>query len=837
MDLAFRDENVSFPEKLSEILNSRFLIAGFLQSWAAFCRVLRPLFLMVCVCLLGSSWTQWAVATPLHATGDLEKWDRKKQEVELFGHASVSQPGETITADYIFLNQNTRILDAKGNCIYVTGDTVVYGDEMHINLETRTGTILNGRITSERFSLTGQRINKLGDRRYQARWGEYSTCRDCPASWSLLAENIDMEMEGYAFLVNVFGKLKSAPALWAPVLIFPLKTQRQTGFLSPRYSLGEVANRGFVFGLPFFWAIARNLDLMVIPGFFSARGFRWETEFRWIPFSNGETGVKLNWNGLVDSKLLTESGLGEGTRVRWGLSGTVNSPLPWGFSQMLVLNEMSDSIVPSQLGDTGGVNESFASSRWDIKKHFDFGGSLGLNIQKVRNRAILSHDPSVSVFRFDQKTVQALPSVSFFLNERSFFGLPVYGGLRLGAFHFYRPDTFFDYDPSRVFPGDTPASGLSYLPGVDPLRKAYRFNLNPALYSAFSVFGLLSVTPSIEGVQTAYVFPGAEMQNSNGTVTGVPPLLRSYFKLKLDLSTQLERVYSTPWVDSPRVKHLIRPFVGYSYIPTAGALYQVDPTHPFSQQIARSQYYSFDSSDLIPLSASGNSDAYLLPEGSALTYGVSTRLIRRVGALNAKEFGYEPTAELWLFQVLDLLEFQKPEAARRPFSRFVAEFSMRIQTFRLDFINKYYPYKNPFRNQFDVWSSYVLENSVRYGVLQFTRSFDASYSYDRTNCDGTKVDCGTSLVSLGTTFSVSESFIPSAAIKYDLQRARLQTASGGLIFQSASRCWRIALNVGVDVLGNTGVTWRPNFELNLTGSGFGDVQKTALGVVGGQITP
>src|SRR4051812_26483720 len=50
---------------------------------------------------------------PIHFSGDKQIWDRRTNQVELFGNAAVSQPGETLTADYIHMDLNARTLDAR----------------------------------------------------------------------------------------------------------------------------------------------------------------------------------------------------------------------------------------------------------------------------------------------------------------------------------------------------------------------------------------------------------------------------------------------------------------------------------------------------------------------------------------------------------------------------------------------------------------------------------------------------------------------------------------------------------------------------------------------------
>src|SRR5947208_2001602 len=137
------------------------------ETWKADMQVpLRSLkLLLLGLLLIFSTDSQLAHAiedgSPIQASGTKEVWNRAQNKVELFGNAVVRQMGESLQADYIVLDQKSRTLDARGNCIYITSDAVIYGQEMHLNLDSRTGTVVGGRVATDRFTLAGERINKL----------------------------------------------------------------------------------------------------------------------------------------------------------------------------------------------------------------------------------------------------------------------------------------------------------------------------------------------------------------------------------------------------------------------------------------------------------------------------------------------------------------------------------------------------------------------------------------------------------------------------------------------------------------------------------------------------
>jgi LPS-assembly protein len=76
--------------------------------------------------------------------------------------------------------------------------------------------------------------------------------------------------------VEVFG----IPAVWLPWMIYPIKTQRQTGLLFPDVALGS--RNGFSVGLPFFWAAHEQLNLTLTPRYSTKRGFQGDVAAEYV---------------------------------------------------------------------------------------------------------------------------------------------------------------------------------------------------------------------------------------------------------------------------------------------------------------------------------------------------------------------------------------------------------------------------------------------------------------------------------------------------------------------------------------------------------------------------
>ena len=70
------------------------------------------------------------------------------------------------------------------------------------------------------------------------------------------------------------------PILAFPYATFPLENRRRSGLLAPYYS--QTSQRGFEFGVPYYWNIAPEADLTVTPVFMTKRGVQLKNWGRYL---------------------------------------------------------------------------------------------------------------------------------------------------------------------------------------------------------------------------------------------------------------------------------------------------------------------------------------------------------------------------------------------------------------------------------------------------------------------------------------------------------------------------------------------------------------------------
>jgi LPS-assembly protein len=542
-----------------------------------------------------------------HVTADRTLYHSREKVYEAFGHVVVSARGQRLSCDYLWLDDNTKEIKARGNVLLVQGGTMIQAAELHFSLTTGFGSIFYGKVSNDQYSLKGQLIRRVSQNRFLTTEGEYTTCKDCAESWKLSAKNVDLTIDGYAFLDSVYVKIKDVPTVYIPYLIVPVKTKRQSGLLFPRIGV-NTGNHGFIFVQPYYWAIDDHQDLTVGLGRYTRRGMRFELEHRYQSYdgSGGQLNVfhtrDRNFRGLLDKQGITDRGartaiiannkwsVGRHLQFRWKIYETLDREYPLDFPEDIIGRQLP------ALESNGVVTAPF--------------DDFFVSVEARRYRNLLYDRP----IGFDTGTVQALPTAHFGLKPVRVAG-PLFASFYGRFDRFSRHNgSFQDENTNGVFDVNVPDREF--------IREADRFIFQPELSAPFRLGNFLSVGPSLRYNELRYNF---SVPTAGGEV---PNTSTRYLQATLELSATMERIYEYNSQRVSRLKHQITPFVTLSNIPW---LSKGDPAHPFNGG-ANSQIESnaglFDQFDRVPYT--NNTDFLRHPQGKSVYYGFTSRLIRKM---------------------------------------------------------------------------------------------------------------------------------------------------------------------------------------------------------------
>ena len=250
--------------------------------------------------------TASATPTPIKATSkigdfliesqDLER-DFKNQTARLIGQVRMVYKNQHFQADEVKIDQKKDRAELIGHVLIDTQDYQIGGEHIELDYISDQAIIKNGFVQSGNMRFQGQYIEKTSSNQFYVVEADFTTCNNCPATWSFDGSIINAELGGYAYIKNAFLKVVGVPIFWLPYLVLPLKNERQSGLLTPEVGFNET--RGLTYGQSFFWAVSRSEDMTFMLRSYEHGGTKQLAEYRYAAKEN--SFGQLNLSHIEDS--------------------------------------------------------------------------------------------------------------------------------------------------------------------------------------------------------------------------------------------------------------------------------------------------------------------------------------------------------------------------------------------------------------------------------------------------------------------------------------------------------------------------------------------------------
>lgn len=196
------------------------------------------------------------------------------------GFVEITYRNSYLTADRVEFNEITGDAIATGNVVYEEEGETVIADKAELNFDSELGIIYVGELTlKEDHYITGQKIEKIGEETYLIRKGSYTACCGSWPAWQFRSSRAKVHQGEYMQSWNTVGYVKGIPVFYFPYFIFPIKTERQSGFLVP--DIGRSTANGFTLTNAYFWAISKSQDTTVSHTYYEERGHKVVLEYRY----------------------------------------------------------------------------------------------------------------------------------------------------------------------------------------------------------------------------------------------------------------------------------------------------------------------------------------------------------------------------------------------------------------------------------------------------------------------------------------------------------------------------------------------------------------------------
>ncbi len=224
---------------------------------------------------------------PLYIKAESLRYLHKHQMIVVEGAVDITYRQSHLTADRVEFNQLTGNAVAIGNVRYEEGGELIVAERTELNLDSEQGTILKGKVSLEGdHYITGDEIKKVGKDTYLVNTGRYTACSSDSPAWSFRCTRAKVEQGEYLQAWNTVGYIKGIPIMYFPYFVFPMKTDRQSGFLIP--IIRKSSNKGMTLTNAYFWAISQGQDMTLTHDYYEKRGHRFGLEYRYLYGKNAD---------------------------------------------------------------------------------------------------------------------------------------------------------------------------------------------------------------------------------------------------------------------------------------------------------------------------------------------------------------------------------------------------------------------------------------------------------------------------------------------------------------------------------------------------------------------
>ena len=399
------------------------------------------------------------IARPSKLTGPVDitareiNYNKEQNIYTAEGDVEMNEGARKLNADFVLYNDTTKDAFAEGHVVFQEAGDVIHARRMSLNMVTQRGTIEEGQVFMKtgNFSMNGNEIEKTGESSYLVHKGEFTTCGWDHPTWTFRAKEIKLTMGEYATARSSTFSILGHKAFYLPWSLFPVKSERQSGFLVPQFQLSS--RDGTIFRNAYFWAISKDRDATFFLDWIQQRGFKPGAEYRY--FLTEDTKGIWYASEIDDAKNGHE---------RYQIKGQ-HQQMFGDMSFKTSVNYVSDNLYLQDLGRT--TIERAESSLRDIAF-----------VEKPLPRSLLTVEGAyfqTLTQKDNNATLQYLPSASYFTEYLPFAKNRLYADLTSNVTNFWRDkgdkDSRFTATPTVRIPYSW--NGLNFLGSASFLEKAY----------------------------------------------------------------------------------------------------------------------------------------------------------------------------------------------------------------------------------------------------------------------------------------------------------------------------------------------------------------------------
>lgn len=469
--------------------------------------------------------------------------------LRLIGSVEIEGSAARILADEVFVDKNEKLADATGNVVLTIKGAVLSGSRLAYRYGEGTGEIddVVAYLEENGAILRAARIELLGKGKIRVHDAVFTTCTQPVPYWSFRIRRGTFVVGHYAYLHGVAFRTGKMPVFYTPYLVWPIKEGRASGLLFPEF--GSSDKLGQTISLPFYWAFADNADVTLSLDGHTKVGVALGAELNWLPTWNGRARGKGYW---ISDQVRHKN--------RYRFEWDQRQMLPHDFKLTAKIETISDfDYTTDYETDLARSSTPQTMSTVDVTKHWSW---YSLSLRARRHSQYFVGGTITSRLLTGQVVNSQLPEIEWRGRAQRLGKSPLF-------LSFESSVTAFD---KRIL---APPEGLPGVSSDDDLEtKAHnqwaRMDFAPRLSIPLVRIPWMDLQVGF-GWRGTWYSHTRDTTDPSGLGLEQNGLFRSLWNASFNFAgPRFQRIFSTPdWSFSPKLKHVIEPFVEYRWRPKA----------------------------------------------------------------------------------------------------------------------------------------------------------------------------------------------------------------------------------------------------------------------------
>lgn len=215
-------------------------------------------------------------------------YDSEKEVVTATGHVEIAYDGRILTADKVTYDQKGDVVTADGHVsLLEPSGEVAFADHLVLRNKMKDGVVQTlSVLLTDKSRLAGHDAERVDGTVTTLHRGVYSPCKICKEEgqttplWQIKAFRVIHNAKTKRIIYeDAYMELFGIPVAYLPFFSHPDPTvKRQSGFLVPTVS--SSTDLGQEVTIPYYWAIAPNIDATIAPRFTSREGIVFQGQYR-----------------------------------------------------------------------------------------------------------------------------------------------------------------------------------------------------------------------------------------------------------------------------------------------------------------------------------------------------------------------------------------------------------------------------------------------------------------------------------------------------------------------------------------------------------------------------